>query len=859
VPANFLHGLTFYCSDFNFIRALAACSRETSEAMGNEEYWVGKHIFLNVPELARSDRTLLAAANLFRQALSISFDIPQLPLLHQIPPRAVVSWQCLPLHLPGRNVSGWVSGHPLFGAARFSLTLAPNTRSVFVGAKTHGSNRRSYVLLENPYTHACRVSLGITGATPVAGPTGPVLEAIAAANSPNEVVLKWDNQSIELMLNGRRLGGGCSLCSKEQAIEVHMWAVCPACRHWFCASHMQSMPLRSCDVCGRVNYKDFVGGSALAEVTGALAQCYKHAGELWQELQTGRAHGTGSKFRATVVGILQKHVHTLLEIPALLQLLPDPHERQVMSKRRWERVLYRARVILDFFQQHRHKMLFRYLHAEAEKLPLAKQSFLIELADPEDGSVLPDLWRSEAGTAAVTLQCYLVQEEKQGSKESHQVDEGPVRLSSIEEKRPALHVLGGASQALVDCPEVSERVAEDCNGGSTALRDSCPEIYAPCEQPKTIWVFQMPGIPSTRMQAQPGQIPIVRVGSDRNFWASGSEVLPVVNYGLDIASLLFMVVPPLPLCNAATPNPRYFLLRIGARPLSRAMVIRFKDTPTWSELWAFLARRAWFHPNENRFYGLEFGDVLLTEHDSLAWLPPQTLLQLVMFPNYSPSSQVQGRCYIRAARAGRLGSLHKAHCALVLHHVRVRSDESNQLAMAAIPMCIHPVLIRANLGVWYADGHEWLPFELLPGTATGHPIWSFARSCTAALTGAVFSAMDEAQSQASFDLPDYGEAPDEDIEVPRDLLLAPETNEAVLRDEAARQAPEQQLSQEPTCRDLSPHDVVGNDFNSEVLARARQRRRKEGAPTSIPEFKESFRQLRTIAQRSLRTVAPLQN
>ena len=535
----------------------------------------------------------------------------------------------------------------------------------------------------------------------------------------------------------------CSLCSKEQAIEVHMWAVCPACRHWFCASHMQSMPLRSCDVCGRVNYKDFVGGSALAEVTGALAQCYKHAGELWQELQTGRAHGTGSKFRATVVGILQKHVHTLLEIPALLQLLPDPHERQVMSKRRWERVLYRARVILDFFQQHRHKMLFRYLHAEAEKLPLAKQSFLIELADPEDGSVLPDLWRSEAGTAAVTLQCYLVQEEKQGSKESHQVDEGPVRLSSIEEKRPALHVLGGASQALVDCPEVSERVAEDCNGGSTALRDSCPEIYAPCEQPKTIWVFQMPGIPSTRMQAQPGQIPIVRVGSDRNFWASGSEVLPVVNYGLDIASLLFMVVPPLPLCNAATPNPRYFLLRIGARPLSRAMVIRFKDTPTWSELWAFLARRAWFHPNENRFYGLEFGDVLLTEHDSLAWLPPQTLLQLVMFPNYSPSSQVpttsteqnicalckkplgqvQGRCYIRAARAGRLGSLHKAHCALVLHHVRVRSDESNQLAMAAIPMCIHPVLIRANLGVWYADGHEWLPFELLPGTATGHPIW----------------------------------------------------------------------------------------------------------------------------------------
>ena len=40
-----------------------------------------------------------------------------------------------------------------------------------------------------------------------------------------------------------------------------MWAVCPACRHWFCASHKGSMPLRSCDVCGRVNYKDFVGGS----------------------------------------------------------------------------------------------------------------------------------------------------------------------------------------------------------------------------------------------------------------------------------------------------------------------------------------------------------------------------------------------------------------------------------------------------------------------------------------------------------------------------------------------------------------------------------------------------------------------
>ena len=117
---------------------------------------MGKHILCNVPELAGNHRAVQDAANLFRQALTITFDIPQLALLSQIPAQTLVSWQCLSLCLPGRDVAGWVSGHPLFGAARFSLSLPQNTRSVFIGVKEHGSNRRSYALLENPYTNRCR-------------------------------------------------------------------------------------------------------------------------------------------------------------------------------------------------------------------------------------------------------------------------------------------------------------------------------------------------------------------------------------------------------------------------------------------------------------------------------------------------------------------------------------------------------------------------------------------------------------------------------------------------------------------------------------------------------------------------------
>ena len=207
VPANFLHRLTFYCSDFNFVRALAACCRETKEAMSKERYWMGKHIFCDVPELAGNRRAVQDAANLFRQALTITFDIPHLALLSQIPAQTLVSWQCLPLCLPGRDVTGWVSGHPLFGAARFSLSLPQNTRSVFIGVKAHGSNRRSYALLENPYTNRCRFSFGITGAWPVEGAAKHVIDAIAEASCANEVGLKWNSRSIDLMLNGQRLGG----------------------------------------------------------------------------------------------------------------------------------------------------------------------------------------------------------------------------------------------------------------------------------------------------------------------------------------------------------------------------------------------------------------------------------------------------------------------------------------------------------------------------------------------------------------------------------------------------------------------------------------------------------------------------
>ncbi|CAE7810987.1 unnamed protein product [Symbiodinium sp. CCMP2592] len=67
------------------------------------------------------------------------------------------------------------------------------------------------------------------------------------------------------------------------------------------------------------------------------------------------------------IWIFTRHAELFRVNPAALLFLPDPTQRTVMSKRRWEKLLYRGRVIVDFLEQEMDYMLFMYLHAETSQ------------------------------------------------------------------------------------------------------------------------------------------------------------------------------------------------------------------------------------------------------------------------------------------------------------------------------------------------------------------------------------------------------------------------------------------------------------------------------------------------------------
>ena len=145
-----------------------------------------------------------------------------------------------------------------------------------------------------------------------------------------------------------------------------------------------------------------------------VAQTYITAAEIWDELSSGRmAEETEtSKSHLVIRSILQQHVNLLRTLSGLADLLPHPLERKAMSKRRWERLLYRARTILDLLEQGKHKLLFRYIHAEAAKLPEAQRSFLAKLVDPDDVPSAQHKWRNSACATAVRLQFHLDLQER---------------------------------------------------------------------------------------------------------------------------------------------------------------------------------------------------------------------------------------------------------------------------------------------------------------------------------------------------------------------------------------------------------------------------------------------------------------
>ena len=192
--------------DYDDIHNLASCSRELQSIVLKKEYWQGRHINLVVPALAESPRAIRNAARFFREAASLTMEIPQLVCVENIPRQAIVHWYPEELDIPGNNVSGWASTHPLFGAARFSLTLPRSVMAIYIGAKAITSNRSSYMKIAAPYTRFCQLSVGYSGAPLQRFPSNMVNSRLNPPGAANEFLLNWSTHRLQLYLNRQKIG-----------------------------------------------------------------------------------------------------------------------------------------------------------------------------------------------------------------------------------------------------------------------------------------------------------------------------------------------------------------------------------------------------------------------------------------------------------------------------------------------------------------------------------------------------------------------------------------------------------------------------------------------------------------------------
>ena len=163
-----LHGdlmwlLPRFFDEYGDLRTLAKCNRELRNIILTKKYWWGAHVSLCVGELADNPVALRNAVSLFEEAAARTLDLCQIPCLNAMADRVLVNWLAQQLRLPGNDVQGWVSTHPLLGAVRFGLKLPRATRSIYIGALDAGrSGIRSYIWIKDPYG-LCEVWLGISG------------------------------------------------------------------------------------------------------------------------------------------------------------------------------------------------------------------------------------------------------------------------------------------------------------------------------------------------------------------------------------------------------------------------------------------------------------------------------------------------------------------------------------------------------------------------------------------------------------------------------------------------------------------------------------------------------------------------
>ena len=129
--------------------------------------------------------------------------------------------------------------------------------------------------------------------------------------------------------------------------------------------------------------------------------------------QTDFFQHEADKHVAVVVKVMREHLNLLRTSPLAVAFLPDPRYRNSISKRLWERLMYRARAILDFVEQKQHYMLFAFPHAEAKHVKAGCRNAVQDLPHPKEYGGTDEEWRTLALEHALQLHLDLAWQQKE--------------------------------------------------------------------------------------------------------------------------------------------------------------------------------------------------------------------------------------------------------------------------------------------------------------------------------------------------------------------------------------------------------------------------------------------------------------
>ncbi|CAE7198622.1 unnamed protein product [Symbiodinium sp. CCMP2592] len=151
---------------------------------------------------------------------------------------------------------------------------------------------------------------------------------------------------------------------------------------------------------------DYAGGSWISD------EPYPSALDFFNS-QTDFFQHEADKHVAVVVKVMREHLDLLRTSPLAVAFLPDPRFRNSISKRLWERIMYRARAILDFVEQKQHYMLFAFLHAEAKHVKAGCRNAVQDLPHPKEYGGTEEEWRTLALEHALQLHLDLAWQQKE--------------------------------------------------------------------------------------------------------------------------------------------------------------------------------------------------------------------------------------------------------------------------------------------------------------------------------------------------------------------------------------------------------------------------------------------------------------